>query len=120
MLSTIVTFLIGYWILLSVIALYYVKKIQKYFQKAHPIEIKESWKGFVSQDFCKWDEKAIISGCFLRFPYNFTLFAIYLTGFVLLININKLFGNKRKDLVSWITGIYGNFAIRQIVNIAEQ
>ena len=83
-----------YWLIFSLLAYSQVNKVFAFFRKQPSIEIKEEWKGFINDSVDKWDEKSIIIGCFIRFPYNFTLLGLILISFMVLIPLSKYFGQK--------------------------
>lgn len=47
--------IVGYWLLLSLLAYYNVKQVLTYFRNLPKISIKESWKGFIRDDLGKWN-----------------------------------------------------------------
>ena len=62
-----------YWAFCSLYALYIVKKAIKTYRD-HPVfEVPEHYQSLMRQDFNKWDEAAIIRGCFWRFPIKFAV-----------------------------------------------
>ena len=78
---------VAYWMICSLFALYIVKKAIKTYRN-HPIfEVPEHYQSLMRQDFNKWDEAAIIRGCFWRFPIKFAfqfLFLFWLSIFSIL------------------------------------
>jgi hypothetical protein len=81
-----------YWLLMSAFAYYNVKKIIRYYRVKPDIEMKKEWEPLIGLDADKWDEKALIKGCFWKFPKNVFFLGSFLVGFGPMVLITKPFG----------------------------
>jgi hypothetical protein len=120
MLVTIFVLFAIYWLTLSLFAFYNVRKIFSYLKSEPRIEIKEEWKGFINDKVDKWDQRAILIGCFTRFPFNVSFLIQIITGFPLLILLTNNFGKIGRRFAIWFEKNYANVAIRIAYNIVEQ
>ena len=72
-LFSVFTFATIYWFTLSLIAYFIANKAFKAYRNHPKFDVPDHYQSFIRKDFNKWDEKAIILGCFLRFPFKFTV-----------------------------------------------
>lgn len=61
------------------------KKIINKYRNVKQVEADSEWQSFIRTDFNKWDERQIIIGCFIRFPFKFLALFSYIIGLTLLI-----------------------------------
>jgi hypothetical protein len=71
------------WGALALFAYRNVKKTLKKYNNIKEVEDNYNWQGTKRLDFNKWDEKAIIRGCFIRFPFKFILMLTELIIFII-------------------------------------
>jgi hypothetical protein len=118
MIQGIVISLIAYWLIVSLAALIYVRKIFQHYRNYPRIEYPEHIQSSVRTDFGKWDEKAIIRGCFTTFPIHATCMFLYLFFYAIIATAQKYL--KYPD---WVINIYrynvGRFAFKICFNLIE-
>jgi 1-acyl-sn-glycerol-3-phosphate acyltransferase len=116
--TLVVVFAVG-WLLLSLLALYMVKKIFKKYRNYPRIEVPVNMQAAVRQDFGKWDEAAIIKGCFLRFPLHLWMTCSFLGGYAIIVGLQTIL----KFPESWVEVFrskYGRLTSRIISNLVEE
>jgi hypothetical protein len=112
-----VTFVVS-WLLLSLAAYYFVKKAFKKYRNYPRIEVPENTLPAIRSDFGKWDESAIVKGCFLRFPLHLVAMAGFLAIYGLIAGLQKRlkFPN---SFVNFYRYIGGRLASRICFNYIE-
>ena len=81
--------LAGLWLVASLTAYYYIKKAFRKYKNYPRLEYEEKTEPIVRKDLAKWDEAAILRGCFLRFPLHTLAMAGFLSCYALVANLQK-------------------------------
>jgi hypothetical protein len=119
MILTILITLGSLWLLLSTAAFLFAKKTFKKYRNFPRIEVPASMEPIVRRDFGKWDEGAILRGCFLRFPLHFFMVASFLVTYGVLGSLQKYL--KYPDsLIELFRSKYGRLACTIYCNLIEE
>lgn len=77
------------WLVASLTAYYFIKKSFKKYKNYPRLEYDEKTEPIVRKDLAKWDEAAILRGCFLRFPLHTLAMAGFLSCYALVAGMQK-------------------------------
>ena len=102
MIYTLIQLFAIYWIILSLISYYVVRKAFLKYKKYPLFYTEAKYEPFVRRDFGKWNQKQIIKGCFTRSPIHFPLILIGNIVYALSATLHQKLKFPTAKMVDWL------------------
>jgi small basic protein len=119
MISTLLIIVAASWLVLSIVAYFFAKKTFKKYRNYPRMEVASNMGPALRADFGKWDEAAIIKGCFIRFPLHFFMMVSFLGTYGILGTLQKFL--KYPDyVIDFFRSRYGRLNTSICLNLVEE